>query len=29
VNFAEKNDIELIVIGTFGKTGVSGSYWEV
>jgi nucleotide-binding universal stress UspA family protein len=22
VNFAEKNDIELIVIGTFGKTGV-------
>ncbi len=22
MNFAEKNDIELIVIGTFGKTGV-------
>jgi nucleotide-binding universal stress UspA family protein len=22
VNFAEKNDIELIVIGIFGKTGV-------
>ena len=22
VNFAEKNDIELIVIGTLGKTGV-------
>jgi nucleotide-binding universal stress UspA family protein len=22
VNFAEKNDVELIVIGTLGKTGV-------